>query len=257
LGPAIRRAIATRNLFQPVWQSIFPKIGYICFLPMAAFGLIAFMMLMIVPQYEKIFRDFNTKLPDITFAVIGVCHWPLLWMPLGAAWLLLGLLFLYSLLRYTGSLRGDLPGMHWLMRMRYRADVLDALALAAERQQPLYEALRIVAGSHPQRAIARRLAKVSQEARGGGDELQSLLRRGLLGAADLALLEAARRNGNFAWAAREMADSNRRRFIYRTYALLQMVFPAVVLGYGILTGIVFAAMFLPMVALIANLSGGR
>ena len=39
LGPAVGQAITARNLFEPVWQSIVPKIGYICILPALAVGI--------------------------------------------------------------------------------------------------------------------------------------------------------------------------------------------------------------------------
>ena len=87
----------------------------------------------------------------------------------------------------------------------------------------------------------------------GGDDLECLHRHGLLGKTDLALLQAARRNGNLAWAAGEMADSNRRRFIYRIYALLQVIFPVVIVAYGLLMAAISAAVFLPLVDLIRRL----
>ena len=51
-----------------------------------------------------------------------------------------------------------------------------------------------------------------------------------------------------------MADSNRRRFIYRVYALLQVIFPLVIVGYGLLVAAISAAMFLPLVDLIRRLA---
>ena len=156
LGPAVAQAITARNLFEPVWQSIVPKIGYICILPGAAVGIVAFLFLKIVPQFEKIFKDFNTKLPDITVPLINASRWEFVWLLLGVSWLLTAVLLVYGLLRYAGSIRWDLPGMDWLLRRRHIATVLDALALAAQRQRPLGEALSTLAFSYPQQPIARR-----------------------------------------------------------------------------------------------------
>ncbi len=50
-----------------------------------------------------------------------------------------------------------------------------------------------------------------------------------------------------------MADSNRRRFIYRVHALLQVIFPLVIVGYGLLMAVVVGAVFLPLIDLIQNL----
>ena len=233
LGPAVSQAIAARNLYEPVWQSIVPKIGYICLLPAVAAGIVAFIMMKIIPQYEKIFRDFGISLPTIT---LGCCR-SAVGSSFGCCWALCGCsrlgLLVYGLLRYAGSIRWDLPGMAWLFRRRHVATVLDALALAAQRQRPLGEALSTLAVVLSAESIERRLWAVYDDVQAGGDDLQCLYASGLLGKTDLALLQSARRNGNLAWAAREMADSNRRRFIYRTYALLQVVFPAVIVSYGL------------------------
>jgi type II secretory pathway component PulF len=88
----------------------------------------------------------------------------------------------------------------------------------------------------------------------GGDDLQSLHLHGLLGKTDLALLQAARRNGNLAWAAREMADSNRRRFIYRMNAVLDVILPLIIVVYGLLMAAVAVAVFFPMANLIQGLA---
>ena len=78
LGPAIAQAIAARNLYEPVWQSIVAKIGYICMLPPAALAIVAFLVLKIIPQFEKIFKDFGLRLPNTTLALIRVSRWEFL-----------------------------------------------------------------------------------------------------------------------------------------------------------------------------------
>ncbi len=254
LGPAIDQAVAARNLYEPAWQSIVPKLGYVCILPAVGVGIVAFLFLKIVPMFEKIFKDCGLWLPRLTRAVFDVGRWPMIWPMLACFWLLVAGLAAYSILRYAGSIRWDLPGMGWLLRRRHVAATLDALSLAAERQQPLVAALTTLASSYPQRAVARRLWAVCDDLQAGGDDFQCLGRRGLLGSADLAVLQASRRNGNLAWAARELADSNRRRLIYRVHAALQVIFPAVIVGYGVLVGMIAIAMFLPLVSLISNLS---
>ena len=253
LGPAAAQAIATRNLFEPIWQSILPKIGYVCILPAVGTGIVAFIALKIMPQLTKIFRDFNTLLPLVTRVLIYVCRSPLLWLGLGVAFFFSAGLLVYFVLRYIGTIDGDPPGMGWLVRRRHIASVLDALALAAERQRPLGEAMAIMAFLYPQRSIARRLGAACDDMQAGRDPLRSLLHHGLLGQTDLALLQSARRNGNLAWAARELADSNRRRFIYRIQGLLQVIFPLVIVIYGLLIAAVAAAVFLPLAELIGRL----
>jgi type II secretory pathway component PulF len=256
LPAAISKAITAHNLFEPVWQTIVPKIGYVCILPSLAVGIVAFIMLKIVPQFEKIFHDFGMRLPGITRAVIYVCiaagHW---WFLVGAAWLFAISLLFYCMLRYAGWIRWDLPGMAWLTRRRHTAMLLDGVSLAAQQQQPLAKAVMQLAAGYPQRTIARRLWDAYDAIQAGGNELETLYRHGLLGQSDLALLQSALRNGNLAWAAGELADSNRRRMIYRTNAVVQLVFPPIIVAYALAVVSIAAALFVPLVVLIQNLSG--
>jgi len=258
LPAAIDRAIESHNLFEPVWQSIVPKIGYVCLLPSVAIGIVLFIFLKIVPQYEKIFKDFGLRLPAITEWIIGagsfLGQWWFLFAPI---WLLTIVLLFYSMLRYVGWIRGDLPGMAWLTRRRHTATLLDAISLAARQQQPLSNAVRELAAGYPQRKIARRLWSAYDDMEAGGDVFESLYRHSLLEKSDLALLRAAMRNGNLAWAAQELADSNCRRMIYRTNALTQVIFPPIIVIYAIAVVFLVTGLFLPMLTLIQNLSGGK
>jgi type II secretory pathway component PulF len=255
LPAAARQAIATRNFFEPVWQSIVPKILYVCIFPGLATGLIVFMALAIVPQYQKIFKDFGLRLPAITRWLFGSSQWtmPLMWL-LVASWLVTTGLAAYLVLRYAGSIRWDLPGTGWLLRRRHTATILDGLALAAEQQKPFINAVMQLAIGHPRRKIANRLWSAYDLMQSGENDLEAIRRQGLLGPSDVALLRTAERNGNFAWAARELADSHRRRMIYRTYALVQTIFPPIVCFYGGAVAAVWFALFIPLIQLIQGLS---
>jgi len=49
---------------------------------------------------------------------------------------------------------------------------------------------------------------------------------------------------------REIAESNRRRLAYRLQAWLQLLFPAAIVSFGLVVGLLFVSFFLPIVALI-------
>ena len=256
LAPALRQAVATRNLHDPIWQSVVPKLVYVCLVPWFATIIVAFIMLKIVPQFEKIFKDFGTKLPDATLTLISCAKW------CGNYWflvvwpllLLTAVLAGYAALRYAGVIRWDLPGTGWMVRRLDAAAVLDALSLATGHQQPLAPAIFALANFYPKRPIRRRLLEVLGDFDAGDDWCESLRRHRLIGQADLAVLQAAARVGNLSWAMREMADSNRRRFTYRAHALVQVLFPPIVLAYGLAVMFIVVALFLPLIQLIRSLA---
>ena len=255
LPAAIRQALAVRNFFEPVWQSIVPKIGYIFLLPTLGLWIVGFVLYMIVPQMQKILADFGRPLPKTTAWLITAgksasVFWPLL----GFVCVLVTGLTAYMVLRYAGSIRWDLPGMAWFMRRRHAAVLLDALALTAEQQKPLADAVIQLAYAYPQRRISRRLGAAYDDMLAGRDDLDSLCRQRLLSRTDVALLQSALRAGNLAWAARELADSNRRRLIYRTYTLVQAAFPLLILSYAAVVALVGFALFTPLIDVIQSLA---
>jgi type II secretory pathway component PulF len=255
LAPALRRAAAMSGQSWHTWESLAGKLTYMCVVPLSGMAILTFLIFKIVPSFVKIFKDFHTELPPMTRAFIAagqVFNTFGLLVLLG--FLVLCGLLLYVILRYWGVIQWDLPGVGRLTRRADTALVFEALSLAAERQRPLPESIAILARHYPKKSIRRRLALVSQDVDRGGDWCESLLQRGLMRQADQTVLQAAQRVGNLAWALVEMADSNRRRLNYRMYALVQLLFPPVVLAMGLIVMFVVVSLFLPLLTLISKLA---
>ena len=74
--------------------------------------MVVFIALRIIPQFEKIFKDFALPLPDITRWVFAGGHsTTVLISSLCCRWLLTAGIGGYLVLRYAGSIRWDLPGV--------------------------------------------------------------------------------------------------------------------------------------------------
>lgn len=251
LAAGLRQAAARRDVEGPLWHALSGKLIYICAFPLFALCVLGFVMLRVIPSYASIFADFEARLPALTVGVIEVSSWLvrywILFAPLFFAALLL---LLWATARYVGWTGWELPGLGRLTLRFDTAVILDSLALAAEARRPLPAAIVCLAGCYPSRSIRRRLSKVSADLASGGDWCESLLARGLIRRADRGVLQAAQRAGNLPWALREMADSNRRRLAYRLHALLQLLFPPVVVAFGLLVLFFVVALFLPLVVLI-------
>jgi type II secretory pathway component PulF len=255
LARALRRVASVRDLDGPVWMALQGKIAYLLLLP--AFGtlLLTFVMIKIVPAFEKIFRDFESTLPQLTLALIKAGNFAgqysfLLW----PVFLLGPALLFYLPIRYFGWTHWDLPGMGRLVRRLDSAEILDTLALVAGQQRPLLQGIAALAHSYPKRQIRWRLGLVVTDVTLGGDWCESLLGHGLIRQPEFAILQAAQRVGNLPWALKEMADSVRRRLGYRIQAVVQMLFPPVVVLMGLVVMFIVVALFLPVIALIMKLA---
>ena len=88
----------------------------------------------------------------------------------------------------------------------------------------------------------------------GHDWAESLCQREVIRRGDLAVLQAAQRVGNLPWAMQELADSARRRFMYKLQAIVQAVFPAVLICLGLTVMFIVVSLFWPLVTLIQRMA---
>ena len=252
LASALENAAGNNELRDTVWAELGSKLAYLCCVVLFASFLASFTLWKIAPAFQKIFADFGVVLPGITQFSLAVFNiliqfFYLLLLPLG-------LLAAYGLLRYVGLLDWELPGMTRLARRLHTATILDALAALARQDRPLVDGIATLGRTYPRRFIRRRLNRVLADVEAGVDWCDSMARRGLIGRADRAVLQAAARVGNLPWAMTEMADSNRRRLAYRCHVWLQIAFALVILTMGIGVLLFCVSYFLPLVKLIQNMA---
>lgn len=252
LAPALRRAAEMNDRHGPAWTALIGKIAYVIILVVYAVFILTFVMGWIVPRFQKMFLDFDATMPYCTQVLISCsCFVVDYWFLFSPLYVILLFVPLFLLARYFGW---DPPGMGRLARRLDAADALDALALVARRQRPMVDGLDVLARSHPRSYTRMLLGRAAGDARNGLGWDDALCSHGLIGRADLAVLRAAQRADNLPWALAEMAESYRRRFIYRLQALIQTAFPAFVILFGAMVGFVVVALFLPLIQLIMALA---
>jgi protein transport protein HofC len=257
LARALRQTVSSRDSLTIIWNSLAARLVYIAMVITFGIGILTFVLIKIVPSYEKIFRDFRTDLPVITKALMEVSYIAVqTWFIFLPLYLLFIVAVIYFMLCYLGWASLRFPEMSRFLRRRHSAIILDSLALAAEGNQPLGNSVLTLAGTYPQSSIRRKLSYVGVDIHQGGDWSESLCRHGLIKRADQAVLKAAQRVGNLPWAMREMADSNRRRLAYRLSALVQVAYPPVIICMGLMVLFIVVALFYPLVNLVMRLSGG-
>jgi type II secretory pathway component PulF len=256
-GPALKQQMLDRQNSEQVLTAMLGRVYYLAVI--ACFGcfILIFVMLKIVPVFNKMFDDFGLKLPPMTQQVVDLSRWfvdsglaigaVLLCIPL-AALLIAGALY------YVGALTRNLPLVAWLCRRFDSAVILRSLALVVERGYPIPRALRILAEHYPLSRVGRRLHFAVNDIESGAPWLATLRKYRFLHAAEVAVLQAAERAGNLPWALEELADSALRRQVYYLQAWYNIVFPIALLGFGFLVSFFVISMFMPLISLISGLS---
>jgi len=215
-----------------------------------------YVMVRIIPEYQKIFEEFDLELPTLTWFVVSVSDYIVhyLAIPLvillvwgGIAAIIVGILYMC-----------DVPVLQRLTDRLFRsgrvAELLRMLAVATEHRQSLAEVFGRLAQVYPSAFIRKQLQRVAGFVAAGDDWRNALRDARLVSEAEYALLQTAGEARNLPWTLRTIARRKERQLIYRWTATVQVAYPCVVLLIGLCVGVFVASMFLPLVRLIEGLA---
>ena len=256
LGAAMRQQIADSHSVDVSIRRAVGNVYYLGNLCVVFVVVTVFVMLKIVPVFQKMFEEFGLKLPAMTILVIDASKWFVIqgWYISLPFLLLLLLFFVAGFLCYIGWMPRNLPVIWRLFRRYDGALIMRGLALAIRRGVPLPEALRILAEQYPIRIVGQQLMLAANQVAAGRDWLDSLRSVKLISRTDAGLLSAAIRVGNLDWALEEIAESTLRRQVYWLQAVLQILFPILLLMLGWVVCFLVVGLFLPLISLIQGLS---
>ncbi len=233
---------------------------YMCLLCGVLALITTFIMIWIIPKFKTIFDGFEARLPPLTEAVIaasdfGAEYWYLMML------FPLTLLFLWMTIPFSREvpgwrLMGNAPmrfaGGFW---PRFRTPhILRCLSIAVDGGRPLSGALETLATRHPDRLLWLSVAELATRVARGDDCWQSLRTARMLRPGEAALLDAAQRTGNLAWALRGMADGIDRRADFRYQFAIEFMQPVLIVVLGAIIGTFCIGMFLPVVTIVRQLS---
>lgn len=257
LGPAMRQQFVDSQAIESALRDAIGRLLYLATVILAMLMICIFMMLKIIPVFQRMFEEFGVKLPAMTMLVIHVSRW---FADLGWIFVVLfvllpaPLLALAGLMFYVGWVPRNLPLIWRLFRRYDGALMMRAMALTIRRQIPLVAAMELVAAQYPITIVGRRLHQVAAAAAGGAEWTEALRGEALIDAADAAVLKSAERVGNLDWALEEMADRALRRETYRVQVVLQVLFPLALFAVAAMVFLFVVGLFMPLVKLIDSMA---
>lgn len=137
-----------------------------------ALGLSVFVSTFVMPQFERIFKDFGIPLPTLTIVFLSIARViSLACLPVGAAAAALVLLVVAARLLLSPaawrSLSTQLPLLGWIWMPTRHAEFCRLLALLLESQTPLPEALRLTGEGLQDSGMDRACDKMAREVESG------------------------------------------------------------------------------------------
>jgi type II secretory pathway component PulF len=255
LPRALRMAATSRSNQLPIWTAISARLSYILGLLIVMQTISSFILYFIVPKFEAIFKDFGVSLPQVTILVVDVSHWFVKYAFITAFIPLIEIALLVFLpLSFLSWSNYTIPLFDRFLGRRHTALMLRSLALTVEGGKPIVQGLGALTQHYPTEWVRRRLLAVEKEVGQGADWIESLRNYRLIRPADADVLASAAQVGNLDWALLELAETAERRLATRFQLVVQTLFPLVVVMLGMAVFIMAMAYFLPLVALITELT---
>jgi type IV pilus assembly protein PilC len=220
-------------------------------------------MIFIIPKFEKIFADFKLKLPWLTQTLIDTSRWfGKYWYVIPLFPVVLWLLFKLIRLNRTGNYIMDkiklyIPIMGNLIEKSVVARTMRTLGTLISSGVPILEALSIVRETCMNAVFEEMYKRVYDSIREGDTIAQPLKESRLVDDMVVNMVDVGEETGDLDSMLNKIADVYDEEVDVLVDALISLLEPLMIVVLGAIVGTIVIAMFMPMLALLESLGGGR
>ncbi|MFN0076529.1 MAG: type II secretion system F family protein [Prosthecobacter sp.] len=230
-----------------------------------AAGIMVFLMMVIVPRFESIFEDMlgsKDKLPELTKWVIGFSRnmFEYKWLLLGT---LLGSIVGWRMLAVTKG------GRRWIDKMKLKlplfGDVQRKTAISRFTRTlgtlvtsgvPILQALNITRDTAGNTIVSDAITKVHDAVKEGESMVAPLESSGVFPPMVISMVDVGEETGQLPEMLLKIADVYEDEVDNSVSALTSMLEPLMIVVLALVVGVIVMALFLPLIDVIKNLSGG-
>jgi len=225
-----------------------------------AIGILTFIMVYIIPKFEKIFKDFDMKLPDLTQWLMNTSHWfadywyviplfPLAW------WLLIKLIRLNRIGNYCVDwVWLHVPVMGKIIEKSVVARTTRTLGTLVSSGVPILEALSIVRETTTNAVFEKMYLRVYESIREGETIAQPLKESRLVDDMVVNMIDVGEETGELDTMLNKIADVYDEEVNVLVEGLISLLEPIMIVVLGLIVGTIVVALFLPMIKLLEGLS---
>jgi type IV pilus assembly protein PilC len=223
-------------------------------------------MILIVPQFEKIFEDFDTTLPWLTVFLIATATWiggtqPGQMIP-GIVWIALSPIFIwlfFKLIRKTKAGKGAVdrallftPIVGGLVSKATIAKFTRTLGTLVNAGVPILDAISITSETTGNVVYANALMKVHDSVRQGESFAEPLRQAKVCDALVVNMIDVGEETGDLDKMLLKIADNYDEEVDVAVAGLVSLLEPVMVVLLGGIVGFIVIALFLPLVALMQS-----
>lgn len=240
-----------------VRKKIVTALSYPAFLLSVGAGVIAFLMVFVMPTFLDVYKEAQSELPAATRVLMAVVGFLKRW----TVALVVGLVGTAAALRVWYGTEGGrrridglllrLPFVGSIVRTHYTISVARTLATILTGGIPLVSALRMVGDSIPNRVIAADIAEVIERVKTGSGLAAAFAAGGLMPRMTLEMIEVGEATGALEEMLNQVAEFHEDELDRSLTRITTWVEPVLLLVMGGLVAVVVVTMYLP----IFNLAG--
>jgi len=230
-----------------------------------AVAIMVFLMLVIVPRFEKIFEDMlgdKNKLPELTKLVIGFSRWMgdnFLFLVAGTVIIFIGWK-LYAATkggrRVIDQLKLKLPLFGDVQRKTAISRFSRTLGTLVTSGVPILQALNITRETAGNTIVSDAIGKVHDAVKEGESMVAPLESSNVFPPMVISMVDVGEETGQLPEMLLKIADVYEDEVDNSVSALTSMLEPLMIVVLALVVGVIVMALFLPLIEVIKGLSGG-
>jgi type IV pilus assembly protein PilC len=228
-----------------------------------AIGVVSMIMIVVIPKFISIFKDFHTDLPAITQYLIDFSQW--FGPGYGWAYLVCSPILFIMLNKLIRMSEGGQYVMDWIkLKIPIMGGIVGKSSIARFTRTlgtlisagvPILDALNITKETCGNAVYARALIKVHDAIREGESMADPLRATKVCDAIVVNMIDVGEETGDLDKMLIKVADNYDNDVDVLVGSLISVLEPVMVVVLGLIVGTIVVALFAPMVALIESVSG--
>ena len=258
----LQRLAEFKEKSQSLKRKIIGAMIYPCVVILVAFGILSFIMIVVIPKFKQIFQDFGMKLPKITQTLLDISDFMVdfFWI---VPVVLVGLFILWKLVRLhrTGRFVTDwiklhLPIIGKIIQKTVIARTTRTLGTLVSSGVPILESLSIVKETANNAVYERMYQRVFESIREGETIAQPMKESRLMDDMVVNMVDVGEETGDLDKMLYKIADYYDEEVDVAVQSLVKLLEPLMVVFLGVCVGFIVIALFYPMLSILEKLSGG-
>lgn len=262
LDAILRRLAEFREKAQKLKKKVVGALIYPVAVLTIAVGILSFIMIMIVPKFEQIFRELGIKLPGLTLLLIDMSN------VMGNWWYII-LATIVFLVIGTKIFRGTEVGGNIVDRMMLRVPVLGnvvkkssvarftrTLGTLVTSGVGFLDALEITRNATPNIVVRNAIQAVRDSVKEGETINEPLRRSGIFDDIVVNMIKVGEETGELDRMLTKIADNYDEEVDAAVAGMMALMEPALIIFMGGAVGFIVIALFMPLISIIEQLNSG-